>query len=95
MSRANISKRGREAPDTMSIQKLGMRKVRTYRFTSGFRAVLHDEAKDRDGMGWDGIRWGYQKYHSMFFILREYMHVHIYLHIFSKIFTNSLMGFKI
>ena len=30
-----------------------MREVSTYSFTSGFRAVLHDEAKDRDGMGWD------------------------------------------
>ena len=44
--------------------------------------------------GWDGA--GYQKCPSMFFILCGYIeHVYVYLYIFSKNFTNILMGLKI
>ena len=59
---------------------------------------LHNEARRAeltDGwMGWDGME--YQKCASNLFILCEYIeHVYIFLYIYSKIFTNILMGFKI
>ena len=66
---------------------------------------LHDEARRAeftDGMnrwmrwmdGWMG--WGYQKCHSMFFILFGYLlHVvYVLIYILSKIFTNIILGFK-
>jgi hypothetical protein len=47
-----------------------------------------------DGMGWDGT--GYQKCPSIFFILSGYIgKVYIYLYLYSKFVTNTLMGLKI
>ena len=73
--------------------KLRMGEVGTYSVSSESRAEITREA--RRGEFTDGM--GYQKCPSMFFILYRYIeHVYIYyLHIYSKIVINILMGFKI